>query len=82
MAHWETAVVPFVPVVNASDKNPGATIAAQMNSEIARLASQGWEFIRVEHVDLVEMPGCLAGMFGARAVSRTHQMLAVRRMVR
>lgn len=64
MSNFEYKVVPFAGktkgTANASE------IAAQLQSEIAHNAVNGWIFHSFNKVSIEVQPGCLSGLFGAK----------------
>jgi len=42
-------------------------------------SKQGWEFYRVDTIGMIEKPGCLAALFGARAGNFDYYVVTFRR---
>jgi hypothetical protein len=59
--------------------DPGQTIAEYVESEIGSYASQGWEFYRMDAVNVTEKPGCLGALFGQKETTTAYNMMTFRR---
>jgi len=60
---YEYKVVPFIG--RSTGSVSAATVAEQLEAEIARHATAGWEFYQLSDVNIEVQPGCLAGLLGA-----------------
>lgn len=58
-------VVPFVASMKAGG-NRAQAVAEQLAALINEYTGQGYEYYRLDHCTLIEQPGCLAGLFGAK----------------
>jgi hypothetical protein len=59
--------------------DPGDTIAGYVEREIGNYASQGWEFYRMDAVNVTEKPGCLGALFGYKETPTAFNMMTFRR---
>lgn len=59
--------------------DPGQTIAGYVEREIATHSSQGWEFYRMDVVNVTEKPGCLGGLFGQAETTTAYNMMTFRK---
>lgn len=59
--------------------DPGQTIAGYIEGEIASHASEGWEFYRMDVVNVTEKPGCLGDLFGHKETTTAYNMMTFRR---
>lgn len=65
-ARYRYHVLPFQPSVKEGATS--AAVAAQLQSLIDQCASQGWEYYRIEQINVSIAPGCLGALFGAKPV--------------
>ncbi|HIP95960.1 MAG TPA: DUF4177 domain-containing protein [Anaerolineae bacterium] len=63
---YEYKVIPFIGQVKAGDKDGAAKVSVQLEKLINSMAADGWEFYRIDQVQIAVRPGCLAAIFGAR----------------
>jgi hypothetical protein len=66
--------VAFIPQVGS--RTPSADAAKQLTDAIAKWASEGWTFVRLESITTVVNNGCLASLFG-NATSTIHVQVAI-----
>jgi hypothetical protein len=59
--------------------DPGDIIAGYVEREISSYASQGWEFCRMDAVNITEKPGCLGALFGQKETTTAYNMMTFRR---
>lgn len=59
-------VVPFVCKIKGGQS--ADIISQELQTIIDRYVKDGWEFYQLGEVNIEVAPGCLAGLFGARAV--------------
>jgi hypothetical protein len=66
---YEYRVVPFIGQVKSAvvSQATGQEVAGQLQALIAQNAVDGWEFYRIETVNLIAAPGCLGGLMGQKA---------------
>ena len=66
---YEYKVIPFIGKLKSgffgSVENAGV-VSKQLESAISQHASQGWEFVALNDVNIEIKPGCLAGLFGSK----------------
>lgn len=75
---WEYEVVPFSAAIRAG-ANRAASAAKQFHDLLQEMEGKGLEYYRMDHYSLVEQPGCLAGLFGAKASVITYDVAVFRR---
>lgn len=63
---YEHRVVPFLGDVRSRDKDSADKVAKQLQAVIDSNAVGGWEFYRIDQVQIAVQPGCLAGILGAK----------------
>jgi hypothetical protein len=69
-------VSPFIGKIKG---NQNATeVSSQLESAINQNAANGWEFVESTNVNIEVQPGCLAGLFGAKADYMRFDMLVFR----
>lgn len=81
MNQYEYLVVPFVGhlkrgVVTVENAQ---TVSDQLQSLINQHAQGGWEFYRIDKVDIQVTPGCLASLLGAKVSFITFDQVTFRR---
>lgn len=57
----------------------GTEIANYVQEWANKLATQGWEFYRIDSMGMTEVPGCLAGLFGGQANHTQYSIMTFRR---
>lgn len=62
------------------NQTSGHEIAAYVQEWANRLASEGWEFYRIDTMGMTEVPGCLGGLFGGQATHTQYSIMTFRRM--
>jgi len=75
--------VPFTPRLKAglfSTQNASA-ISAQLQAIVVDYQSRGWEFVRLEQVEVVHAAGCLAALFGRHSNSVPYDIVVFRARV-
>ena len=65
MANVQYNVVPFIGKIKSSGN--AQEVATQLQAAINQNATEGWEFHSFNDVNIEVAPGCLAGLFGAKA---------------
>lgn len=74
----EYRAIPFV--ATASDKENAAAAAVQQFENILRVqCAAGFEYYRMDHFTLIQQPGCLAALFGAKPTLIQYDVLVFRR---
>jgi hypothetical protein len=84
MAEWEYQVIALPRDVMVMKKtfgggNPAETIAGYVQSVIMERAREGWEFYRIDTVNVVEKPGCLGGLLGQKETAMAYNLLTFRK---
>ncbi len=68
------------PQINISSRDArGQEAATYLESIVAKNATQGWEFYRVDSIGVEESPGCIASIFGAKTVAYIHYVVTFRK---
>jgi hypothetical protein len=82
-APFEYHVVPFIGRIRNStfSKDNAETVSAQLHDLIAGVGAQGWEFYRVDQVQIAVAPGCLGFLFGRRTEVVSFDQVIFRRPV-
>lgn len=80
MNTYEYLVVPFVGQLKSGvfSVENAQTVSSQLQALIAHYVQQGWEFYRIDKVNIQIKPGCLAALFGASASFITFDQLIFR----
>lgn len=81
MSLYEYRVVPFVGQLKGgimSIEN-ARKVSEQLHGVINQYATEGWEFFRIDKVDIEIKPGCLASLFGASISFITFDQVIFRR---
>jgi hypothetical protein len=60
----------------------GGEIANYVQEWANRMASDGWEFYRIDNMSMTVAPGCLSALFGAKHEYVQYSILTFRRLVR
>lgn len=76
---YEYKAVPFLASVGGRDLKSANQASAQLTDVMNANAVDGWEFYQLEGVSVEVRPGCLAGLFGARAGTLLIDQLIFRR---
>ncbi len=58
-------VIPFIGKVKG--KQTSVDVSDQLETLLNEGAKEGWEFVQVNNVNIEVQPGCLKGLFGAKA---------------
>ncbi len=66
---YEYNVVPFIGRIRGGkfDERSAAAVAEQLEAVITEHATDGWEFYRIDQVQIEVKPGCLGGLLGQKA---------------
>lgn len=83
MNQYEYLVVPFVGQLKRGVFNVenARNVSEQLQALISTHAAQGWEFYRVDKIDIQVTPGCMAGLLGAKVSFITFDQVIFRRLV-
>ena len=79
MSTYQYKVVPFIGQMKAKDT--AQTVAQQLEGLINSVVQQGWEFYRIDAVQIQVSPGCLASLLGAKATYMNFDQVIFRRPV-
>jgi len=58
-------VLPFIGKIKGSQS--AKDVSDQLEVLLNQGAKEGWEFVQINNVNIEVQPGCLAGIFGAKA---------------
>jgi hypothetical protein len=73
-------MVQVPPDVVVEAKSAQASPAAgYLEDVVNQWAQQGWEFYSVETIGVVERPGCLAALLGAKSTATDYYVIVFRR---
>lgn len=81
---WQYRVVALqrdLKVINKAFRTRPANediLAAYLQSIISQNTAQGWEFYRIDTVNMVESPGCLGSLFGIKETTTTYNLVTFR----
>ncbi len=81
MPSYQYQVVPFVGDAAEGDRQAAAKVAKQLQGLIDKVVATGWEFYRVDQVQIVVRPGCLGALIGMRPTTMALDMVTFRRSV-
>jgi len=56
-------------------------LADYLQSVITEHTGQGWEFYRIDTVNMVEAPGCLGSLLGHKEATTTYNLVTFRKSV-
>ena len=77
MPQYEYRVEPFIGSIKESQNIK--LVAEQLQSMINKGVSDGWEFDRIDTIQVSVAPGCLAGILGAKNSLITYNFVIFRR---
>ncbi|HET8579742.1 MAG TPA: hypothetical protein VFL31_01985 [Nitrospiraceae bacterium] len=68
MPDLEYRVIPFIGVIRGGffSQENATTVANQLEKLINEGSQQGWEFFRIDPVQIHVSPGCLGSLFGQK----------------
>ncbi|MCA9921453.1 MAG: hypothetical protein KC421_03725 [Anaerolineales bacterium] len=81
MTEYEYKVVPFVGNLKSgvfTVENAGK-VSEQLQTVIDQNTGGGWDFYRVDKINILIKPGCLASLFGASADFITFDQIIFRK---
>jgi hypothetical protein len=77
---YEYKMVQVPPTIQLQTRDHVGNEAALYLQSIANeQAAQGWEFFRVDEVGVRNNPGCLASLFGQKAITTTYYVVTFRK---
>jgi hypothetical protein len=77
---YEYKMVQVPPTIQVRERDlKGSEAASYLASVVTKEAVQGFEFYRVDEIGVQVQPGCLAALFGARAVNIVYYVVSFRR---
>ena len=74
-------VVPFIASISGGyfSKDNADTASSQLQSLIDEFVADGWEYYRMDKIDIEVKPGCLGSVFGASARYITYDQAIFRK---
>lgn len=83
MSNYSYKVVPFIGNLKKDvfTVENAQKVSDQLQQLINAHAQQGWEFYRIDAVQIQISPGCLAGLFGQRTSWITFDQVVFRQQV-
>ena len=81
---YEYTVVPFIGKLKSGlfgSVQDAGDVSKQLEDVICQHASQGWEFVALNDVNIEIKPGCLAGLFGSKVAYMPFDQVIFRRVV-
>jgi len=77
MSNYIYKCVPVADVIDTGKqgKDLHSYAVSTYEKAINDAASGGWEFVNIDTVTSIQKPGCLAGLFGAKAEVVTFKLL-------
>ncbi len=76
---YQYHMVQVPPNIHAQSGNKGNEAASYLQNIANEKSAQGWEFYRVDTVGVVESPGCLAALLGAKQSVTDYFVITFRR---
>lgn len=77
---YEYKVVPFIGRAKLKDKHGAQKVATQLQNVIDQYTAQGWEFYRVDRVQITEDPGfAAAALTGAKVATGGFDVMVFRK---
>lgn len=76
---YKTVAVPLDYSIRAGDPTSCEKLSAKYAEIIKREAVDGWVLDMIQAIPVKEKPGCLAGLFGAKAIDTTFNMLVFKK---
>lgn len=79
--NYEYLVVPFIGQVKGGvfDAKSAQQVSAQLQAVINEYVQKGWEYYRIDKVNIEVAPGCLSGLLGQKATYLTFDQVIFRR---
>lgn len=72
-------MVQIPPGITLSKAQRGNEAAAYLEGAVNEMASQGWEFMRVDAIGVEVQPGCLGALAGIKGGSTVYYVITFRR---
>jgi hypothetical protein len=77
---YEYKMVQVPPAIQVSAKeHKGNEAAEYLESKVNEMASQGWEFYRVDTIGVSLKPGCLAALSGKKEDMHNYYVITFRK---
>ena len=83
MSQYKYHVVPFIGTIKTGvfSKENSQTVSTQLQSVIDHYSEHGWDFYRLEKVDVQVSPGCLGSLLGQSVSFLTFDQIIFRQPV-
>ncbi|MHB8521891.1 MAG: DUF4177 domain-containing protein [Limisphaerales bacterium] len=81
---YEYKVIPFIGKLKSGrfgSLEDAGEVSKQLEAVISQQASQGWEFVTLNDVNIEIKPGCLAGLFGSKTAYMPFDQVIFRRAI-
>jgi hypothetical protein len=80
---YEYKVISFIGKLRSGlfSVQDAGDVSKQLQAAINEQASQGWEFVTVNDVNIEVKPGCLAGLFGAKTAFIPFDQVVFRKVI-
>jgi hypothetical protein len=80
---YEYKVISFIGKLKSGlfSVQDAGDVSKQLQAAINEQASQGWEFVTVNDVNIEVKPGCLAGLFGAKTAFIPFDQVVFRKVI-
>jgi hypothetical protein len=79
-------MVPIPPNISVAAKglfekapDPASAAAQYLESVVARMAAEGWDFYRVDSIGVQSNPGCLGFLVGQKASNTLYYVITFRK---
>lgn len=79
MADYEYHIVPFLGEAKDRDSRSAQRVAEQLKATIDANIGNGWEFYRIDQVQILVRPGCLGSLLGGREATVALDQVIFRR---
>jgi len=85
VAEWEYKVVMLPRDIQVMRRglldrqDPAESVAAYVEQVLRERAEEGWEFYRIDTVNIAETPGCLGSLLGQKETISAYNLLTFRR---
>lgn len=76
---YQYSMIQVPPNVKVSGTARGNEAATYLQDLANKMAGDGWEFYRVDTIGVVQTPGCLAALLGAKQLVVDYYVITFRR---
>ncbi len=83
IAEFKYLIIPFIGKLKRGvfDMESASNVSTQLQELIDQYSSQGWDFYRIDKVNILVQPGCLASLFGVKAEFLTFDQVIFRSLL-